>query len=173
MKPVFEYLQHPKHLALAIILASAAALAFAYISQYGFGLDPCALCFYQRKPYFVNIALGAAAFLAAGKYPRVALTLLALCGLSFLTGAGIAGFHAGVEYKWWKGLESCANFALPKGASIEELKEFVMSRDVVRCDVPAFSLFGISMAGYNFLLSLFLAGGTFFFLKRMICRSAK
>jgi disulfide bond formation protein DsbB len=153
-------LANPRTLALAVVLASAGALAFAYTSQYGFGLDPCALCFYQRKPYFVNIAVGLVAFLIAPKNIKIARALLVLAGLVFLTGAGIALFHVGVEKTWWKGLEACANYALPQNASIEDLQKFINSRSVVRCDVPAFVLFGISMAGYNFLLSSVLAIGT-------------
>jgi disulfide bond formation protein DsbB len=152
-----------KHIAAAIVLVSIATLGMAYTAQYGFGLEPCPLCLYQRKPYFINIALGVLAFVLADKNKKAALFLLFASALVFLVGAGIAGFHAGVEYKWWKGLESCESGTLPgSGASIEELREAIMNRNVVRCDVPAWTLFGISMAGYNFMASLFYAAGTFF-----------
>lgn len=152
-----------KHIAAAVALVSIGTLAMVYISQYGFGLDPCQLCLYQRKPYFINIALGALAFLLADKNKKAALFLLFTAGFVFLVGAGIAGFHAGVEYGWWKGLEACSNTTLPSGGSIEDLRNAIMNRDVVRCDVPAWALFGISMAGYNFMASLVFAFGTFFF----------
>jgi disulfide bond formation protein DsbB len=153
------------HLAAAVALTSAGALSFAYISQYGFGLDPCQLCYYQRIPYFLNIALGILAFLLASRNKKTASILLALSALSFLTGAVLAGFHVGVEQHWWKGLESCSNYAMPGNASVADLKKFLLNRAPVRCDIPAFVLFGISMAGYNFILSLVLAAGTLYSLR--------
>lgn len=151
-----------KHIAAAVVLVSMGTLAMVYISQYGFGLDPCQLCLYQRKPYFINIALGLLAFVLADKNKKAALFLLFAAAFVFLVGAGIAGFHAGVEYGWWKGLEACSNTTLPTGGSIEELRNAIMNRGIVRCDVPAWTLLGISIAGYNFLASLVFALGTFF-----------
>jgi disulfide bond formation protein DsbB len=171
MNKILAYFQDPKHLAAAVVAASAGALAFAYTSQYGFGLDPCQLCFYQRKPYFLNITLGLVAFALAPKNKKAAVLVLILCGLTFVADAAIAGFHVGVEQHWWKGLESCSNYALPDNASVEELRKFIMSRDVIDCSVPAFVLFGISMAGYNFMLATALALSTFFMLWRSRCRA--
>lgn len=128
-------------------------------------MDPCQLCFYQRKPYMVNIVLGVTALFLSQLHRKATLAVLGIAAISFLVNAGIAGFHVGVEQHWWKGLEACSNYALPEGASIEELKKFITSRNVVRCDVPAFVLFGISMAGYNFVLSLLLGIGTFLFVR--------
>ncbi len=76
--------------------------------------------------------------------------------MAFLVGAGLAAFHVGVEQHWWAGTAECgANFG-PAG-SVEELRRRLLAQAVVRCDEVAWSLFGISMAGYNFLLSLALA----------------
>ncbi|MDD9899443.1 MAG: disulfide bond formation protein B [Alphaproteobacteria bacterium] len=151
----------PHFTAFYVAAASAALLAVAYTSQYVFGLDPCILCYYQRIPYFVVIALGLAAFAVAPKSEKLALYLIFLCGIGFLIDAGIAGFHVGVEHGAWKGLEACGNAAMPANATPEEMRAFIMSRDIVRCDVPAFTLFGISMAGYNFLIALGLMLDTF------------
>jgi disulfide bond formation protein DsbB len=145
-------------LGLIAALSSLALLCGAWIAQYGFGLDPCQLCYYQRKPYMLNVALGLAAFLIAPKNRKATLLLVALCALSFAADAAIAAFHVGVEQKWWKGLESCANFALPDNATAEELRAFIMSREKpIDCGRPAFVLFGISMAGYNFIAATTLA----------------
>lgn len=163
MKQLFE---NPKHIAALVALSSAGILSAAYVSQYGFGLDPCQLCFYQRKPYMLNIVLGLLAFLVAGKSRKAALGILFLAALSFVADLGIAGFHVGVEQHWWKGLESCSNYALPEHATAEELRKFIMSRAPTSCDVPAFVLFGISMAGYNFLMASALAAATFYFTGR-------
>lgn len=129
--------------------ASALILAVAYTSQYGFGLKPCILCLYQRVPYWIAIALG----LAALRYPK----LLALAPFVFLGGAVIAGFHVGVEHKWWAGLPSCGGQILPTGVSLEDLRAAINNQAIIRCDKPAWEMFGISMAGYNFLTTLALA----------------
>ncbi len=158
MKNLIGYFSAPKHLALAIVLVSAVALSAAYISQYGFGLKPCILCLYQRVPYAANIVLG----LLAYRYPR----LLPLTAAVFIAGAGIAGFHAGVEYGWWKGLSSCGGDILPENVSLEELRKSLTQQAIVRCDVPAWTLFGISMAGYNFFVSLDLGLSTLYLLRK-------
>ena len=73
-----------------------------------------------------------------------------------MIGAGIAVFHVGVEQQWWPGTAECGGI---DGAnlSLEQLKAQILAAPVVRCDEVAWSLFGISMAGYNILLSLGLA----------------
>lgn len=142
-------------LAPALILAaSAATLTGAFLFQYVGGLAPCVLCIYQRYPYGVTIALAAAAlFLADG---RARGALLLLCGVAFLAGAGIGVFHVGVEQHWWEGTAACTGESGPAG-SLEALKAQILATPVVRCDQIAWSLFGISMAGYNVLISLALA----------------
>ncbi len=166
MKKLIEYFQIPKHLALAVVVISAVTLAAAYTSQYGFGLKPCNLCLYQRVPYFFNIDLGFLAFLATFRYPRLAKMLLSLTVVIFFAGAVIAGFHVGVEQKWWEGLPTCSGGILPQNASIEELRKSLTQQEIVRCDIPQFVLFGISMAGYNFLLSLALGFGVTYQLRK-------
>lgn len=152
-----DFLSRPRVTALYAAGASAVILAAAYVSQYGFGLDPCILCYYQRIPYFAVIAVAALAFFTAPRCEKTTTALLLLCAALFLADAGIAGFHVGVEHHWWKGLEACGNAAMPVNATVEELQAFINSRDIVRCDVPAFTLFGISMAGYNLLIATGLA----------------
>jgi disulfide bond formation protein DsbB len=166
MNRLIAIFDNTRPLAALVALASLGILCAAWISQYGFHMDPCQLCFYQRKPYMVNIALGIAAFLLAPKNRKAALGVLFLAALAFVVDAGIAGFHVGVEQHWWKGLESCSNYAMPEHATAAEMLAFIKSRAPVRCDVPAFVLFGISMAGYNFLLATGMACVTFFFTGR-------
>lgn len=158
MNRLIQYLQTPRRLALAIALASAIILSVAYISQYGFGLKPCILCLYQRGPYGLNIALGIMAFLASFRYPRLTRLIIYIAALSFLADAAIAGFHVGVEQGWWKGLPSCGGDIVPHG-SIEEMRRAMEHQAIVRCDKPAWTMFGISMAGYNFVTALVLACG--------------
>lgn len=166
MNKLIQYLQMPRYLAAAIALASAGVLSMAYISQYGFGLKPCILCLYQRGPYALNIVLGLLAVLASFRYPRLTTLIIYITALSFLTGAAIAGFHVGVEQEWWKGLPACGGDIVPQHASIEELRRSLEHQAIVRCDKPAFVLFGISMAGYNFLTSLALTFGVVYLLRK-------
>ncbi len=141
---------------LMVLAASAAILLAAFAFQYIGGLQPCILCWWQRYPYMVTIVVALIAVALAPARPPVARALLGFCAIVFLVGAGIAAFHVGVEQHWWQGTAECgANFG-PAG-SIDELRRRLLAQDVVRCDAIAWSLFGISMAGYNFLLSLALA----------------
>lgn len=137
-----------------ILAASVATLGGAFLFQYVGGLAPCVLCIYQRYPYGVTIALSAAAlFLADGRARSIALLL---CGVAFLAGAGIGVFHVGVEQHWWEGTAACTGGSGAAG-SLEALRAQIMAAPVVRCDQVAWSLFGISMAGYNVLISSALA----------------
>lgn len=142
-----------------ILIASLVILGAAYAFQYIGGLQPCVLCLWQRYPYLATIALGAAG-LAAARQPRLAAAILAASGIVFVIGAGIGAFHVGVEQGWWQGTASCGGVRPPSG-SIEELRERLMRTPVIRCDEVSWSLFGVSMAGYNVLMSLGLAAMAF------------
>ena len=161
---IFESLHKPRWLIFSLGFISAASLGFAYISQYVFNLQPCILCLYQRKPYWAVIAL--AIFALALKSPRFTHIILGGIVLAFMTNIGISGYHVGVEYGWFEGTKACAGASLPVGASLEELRAYLTHQPIVRCDVPAWKLFGISMTGYNFLLSVFLTIFTVFFWSR-------
>lgn len=140
-----------------VLAASVAILGAAFGFQYLGGLQPCVLCIYQRYPYGIAIALSLLALTLAVQGERAGLVrvLIYMCGVAFLAGAGFAVFHVGVEQHWWRGTSECG--ATSGGQSLEELKQMLEHAPVVRCDAVAWSLFGISMAGYNALLSLLLA----------------
>ena len=144
--------------ALLVVVASMAILGGALAFQYIGGLAPCELCILQRWPYVATIVLGLAGFLAAGsKQTGAARAVIALCGVVFLIGAGIAAYHVGVEQKWWQGPSTCTGLSNFSGG-LNDLLKRIQNAPVVRCDEIAWSLFGISMAGYNFILSLILTG---------------
>jgi disulfide bond formation protein DsbB len=148
--------QSLRRAALMVFASSVAILLVAFAFQYIGGLQPCILCWWQRYPYMATIVLSLFAVAVAPTRPPLARVLLGLSAVAFLVGAGIAAFHVGVEQHWWAGTAECgANFG-PAG-SVEELRRRLLAQNVVRCDDIAWSLFGISMAGYNFLLSLALA----------------
>lgn len=138
---------------LGILVASLAILGTALASQYWGGLAPCELCLWQRWAYVATIVLGLAALLAGG---RLRAGLTGLAALAFLAGAGVAAFHVGVEQHWWAGLPGCS--AGTGAQTVEQLKAQILAAPVVRCDEAAWSLFGVSMAGWNVLVSLALAG---------------
>ncbi len=142
---------------LGLLLASIAILGGAFAFQFIGGLHPCTLCLWQRYPYAVIIGLagiGVGLSRAGVKRSQLAI-LMGLCALAFLIDAGIAGFHVGVEQKWWEGLSTCSG-TTGGAASTDELLTKLLAAPVIRCDDIAWSMFGISMAGYNFLMALSL-----------------
>jgi disulfide bond formation protein DsbB len=142
--------------ALLLLLASLGVLAAAFTAQYGFGILPCPLCLYQRIPYGTVIALALLA-LVLRLESRLLAALLGLCALAFLTNSGLALYHVGVEQHWWAGPDSCS---AGKGAaqSVEDLlAQLSKPVKIPACDQVSWSLFGISLAGYNLLASAGLA----------------
>ncbi|MBT2135220.1 disulfide bond formation protein B [Croceibacterium sp. LX-88] len=124
----------------------ALLLAGAYLSQYGFGLYPCEMCWWQRYPHFAAVGL---ALLSTLIPPRT--LWIGLAGLAVFVSGLIGGFHAGVEYGWWQGLTTCSG---PLGAGGGDPLDAIMNAPLVRCDVPAWTLGGISLAGFNALISV-------------------
>jgi len=141
----------PNQLGLLAGLASAALLGGAYYFQYVVGLAPCDLCLLQRYPHMVAIVAGllAAALLGLRRLPMY-LALIAIMAL-FVT-AGIGVYHVGVEQHWWQGPQECSG-RIPPGLSAEALKKYLFSAKMIRCDEAAWSMWGISMAGWNAILS--------------------
>ncbi len=140
-----------------IAVASALIVGAAIASQVWGGLSPCRLCLYQRVPYAFTILAGGAAAAAAQRQPRSAAPLAFLCMVAFLAGAGIAAFHVGVEQGWWEGSTACTGVPAGAAATPDELRRLLETAPVVRCNEVQWSLLGISMAGYNVLVSLGLA----------------
>ena len=148
------WLGHPRFPAAAVLAVSAASLAAALFAQYVMGLQPCVLCIWQRWPYVATVVLGAAALAVPGR-PQVRAALLTAAMAAFLTGAGIGVFQVGVEQQWWQGTAGCGGIS--GTGSFEDFQRQLLAAPVVRCDEVQWSLFGLSMAGYNVLLSLALA----------------
>ena len=98
----FSSLAQPRGLAILAFAAGAGALAAALIAEHGFGLRPCILCHWQRYAHVAAAALALVVLLAPGRLPRLTLGAAAL---AFIASAAIAGFHVGVEQRWWEGTE--------------------------------------------------------------------
>ena len=131
-------------------LVAALMLGSAFAFQFIGGLPPCELCWWQRYPYMA--IMGVALLGTAVKAIPQKLLLLVLTAL-FLTDTGIALFHVGVEQRWWEGLSTCSSY-VDFTDNVSDALDAIMNAPVVRCDEIAWSLFGISMAGYNMLIAL-------------------
>lgn len=131
---------------------SAAVLAGAFGFQYIGGLLPCTLCLWQRWPHAVAVIFGVFGLALPQRIWPI------LGALAALTTAGIALFHVGVEQTWWEGLATCTVDAMGSVSVDDLLNTDVTVGAPVRCDAIAWALFGISMAGWNALISLGLAG---------------
>jgi disulfide bond formation protein DsbB len=145
---------------LLAALASALILGGAYFFQYVLGYDPCALCYDQRHIHQAAIGVGLIGGLAMWFVPALRpyaiWVCLALAGI-FLYSAGFAFWHAGIEYDWWDGPASCTA-AGPVDISTDDLLAVLDGGGpVVLCDESPWDFLGISMAGYNALMSAGLA----------------
>lgn len=157
MPPMLDRIS-PLSIPWIVLAASVATLGGAYFFQYVLGYAPCHLCLIERMPYY--FAIPAALF--AGLLSREAnlgigpVVLLALCAAAFAINAGISGYHAGVEYKWWAGPSSCTGGGLVSNSLVTLQAELQSGMRTPQCDKAPWTLFGISLAGFNFLLSLAL-----------------
>jgi disulfide bond formation protein DsbB len=145
--------------ALTIAAVGIATILGAYYFEYVLHYQPCPLCLEQRIPYYVGIPLALALALAVKfNAPRPLLIAgFAALALAMALGAGLAAYHAGVERHLWAGPQECSgdpNFGRTgSGSLLEQLNTVI----VVRCDEAAWRLFGISLAGYNAVISAALA----------------
>lgn len=155
--PLATALDRPRAVALAILIAAAATIAGAYVFQFGLGYEPCKLCLEQRIPYYVAMPLALlTACVPAGKYGRVVGTGLALLALVFIVSAGLGLYHAGVEWAFWLGPSDCGGTGAAP-TSIEDFRNRLDTIHVVSCTQAAWRFLGLSLAGWNALISLALA----------------
>lgn len=137
---------------LALFLSAAvivAALGFEHLGGYA----PCPLCLLQRYAYYAAIPLLFVAMALSTEMPRVAGFIFFAVALAFLANAGLGVYHAGVEWKFWPGPETCATPQTLPTSPADLLRGLSESR-VVRCDEAAWTFAGLSMAGWNVVASL-------------------
>jgi disulfide bond formation protein DsbB len=154
--------------AYIIIAASFGSLAFAFIMQYGFDVQPCVLCLWQRVPFAFAALLAAASFIGRSNGDRTRV-LLALCAILFLANTGLAIFHSGVERHWWEGTRGCHITPL-HNATIDSLRERILNTAVGHCDVISWTFLGLSMANWNIPFSFGLA---LFAFAAFVCQGCK
>ncbi|MGA9091811.1 MAG: disulfide bond formation protein B [Bradyrhizobium sp.] len=150
---------HPARIAaLAITAIAAATLAGAWFFQLVLDIRPCPLCLEQRYAYYLAIPLGVLTVLAAGRDAprRVLLAGLAVLAVAALGNAVLGTYHAGVEWQFWQGPTDCTG---PIGnlGSAGSLLQRLDTVKVIRCDEVQWRFLGLSLAGYNVLISLLMA----------------
>lgn len=161
LKTVDSLILSPRRWPIFAVLISAGLLGGAYAFQYIGGLAPCQMCYWQRHAHKAVLAaavltLIARQFNASRVLMRVLLLLIVIC---FVISAGLAFWHVGVEYKWWEGPKTCLVTAPPSGgfdpSSILQALEQPIAAPA--CSDVAWSLLGLSMAGWNALISFIAA----------------
>jgi disulfide bond formation protein DsbB len=145
----------PRHFPVFILAVSAVVLGGVLIFQYWGGLVPCELCLLQRWPWAAAIIISVIALAVGSRSARpwAALLLAAV----FAVGSALAFYHVGVERHWFAGPLACTGTATAAD-TVEALKARILGQMPVRCDEPAWSLWGVSLAGWNLAISLVMAG---------------
>lgn len=139
----------PRNAAFLILSVAAATIIGAWIFEYA-GFAPCELCLQQRYAYYLAIPLALLIALIAGRLPSLARYGLLALGLVWLGSMAFGVYHSGVEWKWWLGPSTC-------GAAGELGGLPDLSKPVILCDTPALRILGLSLAGWNAVISLGLA----------------
>jgi disulfide bond formation protein DsbB len=149
---------HREALVPAIVFAvGLATIAAAWGFELIGGFEPCKLCLEQRVPYYVGLPVALAALLAAlaGAKPTVPRMLLIVAGLIFAFNVYLGGYHAGAEWGWWAGPADCGDTgAADAGGDLLAQLETIR---IVSCSEASWRFLFLSFAGWNFVISLFLA----------------
>ena len=143
-----NFLKKNKQYYIFSFLFSLFAIIFALYYQYIENYLPCELCIYQRIPYFIIILISSYAFLVNGNK-----NYMYFIGFLFLTSLVISITHFGVEQEFWQINSSCSNNTMDF-ENIDQLKAFLEDVPITKCNEITWSLFGISMAGYNVIYSI-------------------
>ena len=149
----------PERRAAVLLAISAATIGGAWFSEYGLGYIPCKLCLLQRWPYYFGVPLAALAFLIAGplRTPRAARPAFAMLAAIFMVSVALGAHHAGVEWGWWAGPADCGGRISTGPASVGDLMAAMNSTRLVSCTEAPFRILGLSLAGWNALMSFVLA----------------
>ncbi len=145
--------------AVVLLVATIATLAGAWFIELVLNYPPCKLCLIQRWPYYAALPLALMAAIATGAFdsPRAARPAFGALGIVFMLGAGLGAYHAGVEWGWWLGPADCGGRLNTGPASAVDLIQAMNATRVISCSEPAFRILGLSLAGWNALISFGLA----------------
>jgi disulfide bond formation protein DsbB len=141
---------------LVALLSSALMLAIAHAFQTFGGLAPCHLCLKAREIYWIagTVGLVGAILQRTPLWPRLRQPVNLLLGAIFLWGVGLAVYHAGAEWKWWPGPSTCSGVGQAGVADLEAMLKGTAKIKPPACDKAAWVFLGLSMAGWNALVSL-------------------
>lgn len=143
--------------AIGIFIIAAATIAGAFAFQAA-GYVPCELCLKERIPYYAGIVVALPAIVLAVRGPRGLLrAAFAALFLIFVAGTAFGIYHAGVEWGFWPGPSSCTG-AIAKATSMQDFLHQLHTIKVIRCDAAALRILGLSLAGWNAVISAVLAG---------------
>ena len=134
------------------LLVPAALLAGAFAFEHLGGYFPCEMCWWQRWPHMAAVAFALIAFAGGGRLPDRGRSFVWLAALAILVSGFIGVYHAGVELEIFEGFTQCTS--IPAGGSAGDVLNQIMNAPMVRCDDVQWSLLGISMAGWNAILSI-------------------
>lgn len=134
---------------LLALLVPLGLLAGAFGSQYVGGLHPCEMCWWQRYAHIAALPFAALAMIVGAGRDRA---LLWLAALAIAVSGAIGVYHAGVELDYFEGFTQCTSGT--SGMSVEDLIKATFEAPLVRCDEIQWSFLGVSMAGWNAILSL-------------------
>ncbi|MEL6819326.1 MAG: disulfide bond formation protein B [Pseudomonadota bacterium] len=160
--------KHHMEFALSIALAMAAIVGGALVFEYGLGYLPCYLCLLQRTPYYIGVPVALIAALAIWqRWPScVARGAIIIIGLLMVYGAVLSAYHAGIEWAWWDGPADCGATSAGVVTDATNLLSAIDRVQPPSCDEAALRIAGLSLAGWNVLLSLALLVWTVNVLRR-------
>jgi len=158
---MLDRLMPPRRAPLFVLALASATILGALVFEHGLGYAPCVLCLEQRWPYYTALPVVLLALIVSreanlGRWPA---WLMALAGGIFAVSAMLALRHMGVEWGWWDGPAGCSGSGVP--ASLDAFIQALDGATVVPCDTPAWTFLGLSLAGYNFMISLVLMAASF------------
>ena len=172
-----NYLALPRKdpaLAAAAIVAAIGLLTICgfFFFQYVMKLPPCPICLEERNAYYVSVPLAALLMLGAsyGASRKVLLLGFLVIAAVMLWNTGLAAYHAGIEWKFWPGPQDCSG-PIDKFGSAADLMKQLQSISLVRCDQAAWRFLGLSLAGWDVLVSLGLACAALWGAKALFARS--
>ncbi len=157
---LYEYAaSSPDRRAMVLFVLSAATISGAWFTEYALGYIPCKLCLLQRWPYYFAVPLAAFAWVIAGpmKMSRAARPAFAMLAAIFMISVALGVHHAGVEWGWWLGPADCGGRISAGPANVNDLLTAVNNTRIVSCIEAPFRILGLSLAGWNALISFVLA----------------
>jgi disulfide bond formation protein DsbB len=145
----------PRAAAAIVVVVGLMTIGGFFFFQYGMGLPPCPLCLEQRISYYVTVPLAALLWLGAGHGAARKVMVLGFLAIAavMLWNAGLAGYHAGVEWKFWLGPQDCSG-PINNFGSTQDLMRQLGHISLVRCDVASWRFLGLSLAGWDVPVSL-------------------